>query len=166
MIEGITFDPPPALFLSIGVLVGMAIGWVIGFIDSNNRTSKKIEAAETRAENAINEAAQKIAAGTEVVNVMDDPGLLRLKHRDGVPFLEMDGMSLNARSVSQEQKKRLIELLNLIRPWIESGPPAPVAPKPAVRAPVQPVGGSVGPNATEPLPAVKPLEEKNIRSLS
>jgi len=166
MIEGITFDPPPALFLSIGVIVGMAIGWVIGFIDSNNRTSKKIEAAEARAERAISEAEQKIAAGSEVVNVMDDPGLLRLKHRDGVPFLEMDGMSLNVKSVSQEQKKRLIELLTYIRPWVESGPPAQIAARPAAPAPLQPAAAIPGPTPTQPLPPIKPMEEKNIRSLS
>src|SRR5688572_13851966 len=124
MIEGIVFEPPPLLFIIIGAIVGMAIGWAIGYVDSNNRTAKKIEAAESKAERAASEAEQKIAAAqvaSEVVNVMDDPGLLRLKHRDGVPFLEMDGMALNLKSVSAEQKKRLIELLTYIRPWVESG---------------------------------------------
>lgn len=175
MISGITFNPPPVLFLSIGVLVGMAIGWVIGFIDSNNRTSKKIEAAETRAENAIVEAEQKIASirASEVVNVMDDPGLLRLTQRDNIPFLEMDGSALNIKSVSAEQKRRLIELLTHIRPWVEGGQPvaAPIKPPPAVSSPVNAVPGqppvsSSGPSSTQPLPAVKPPEEKNIRLLS
>ncbi len=168
MIEGIVFDPPPFLFLSIGVIVGMAIGWVIGFFDSNNRSAKKIEVAETKAERALSEAEQKIAAaqaGSEVVNVMDDPGLLRLKHRDGAPFLEMDGGALNVKSVSAEQKKRLIELLTYIRPWVEGGQPLPLVAKPAP-VPIPPMASSFAPTSAESPVPVKSAEEKNIRSLS
>jgi hypothetical protein len=169
MIEGITFNPPPLLFVILGAIVGMAIGWAIGFVDSNNRTSKKIEAAESRAERAASEAEQKIAAAraeSEVVNVTDDPGLLRLTQRNGQPFLEMDGSALHIKSVGPQQKKRLVELLTYIRPWVESGQPAPIIKPAPSPAPVQDRISEVMPSPTQPLPAVKPAEEKNIRSLS
>jgi hypothetical protein len=169
MIEGITFAPPPFLFVVLGAIVGLAIGWVIGYVDSNNRTSKKIEVAEARADRAAREAEQKVAAAaSEVVNVMDDPGLLRLTQRDNLPFLEMDGGALNIKSVTPEQRKRLIELLNHIRPWVENSQPMQPVAKPAPPpAPVslQPAS-SFMPNPAQPLAPVKPAEEKDIRSLS
>jgi hypothetical protein len=169
MIEGITFAPPPFLFVVLGAIVGLAIGWVIGYVDSNNRTSKKIEAAETRADRVAREAEQKVAAAaSEVVNVMDDPGLLRLTQRDNMPFLEMDGGALNIKSVTPDQRKRLIELLTYIRPWVENGQPLQTVAKPApppAPVSVQPAS-SFMPTATQPLVPAKPAEEKNIRALS
>jgi hypothetical protein len=170
MIEGITFNPPPLLFIIIGAIVGMAIGWAIGFFDSNRRTSQKIEAAETKAERAVSEAEQKIAAArteAEVVNVTDDPGLLRLTQRAGQPFLEMDGSALHIKSVGPEQKKRLIELLTYIRPWVEGGQPAQSINPPPLPPAVQTNIAVTTPSSTQPLPpAAKSAEEKNIRSLS
>jgi len=157
------------------ILVALLVGWAIGFLDSNLRTSKKIEAAEARAQLAVSEAEKKIAAAqtqlkSDAPTMVDEPGLLRLKNVSGMPSLEMDGMRLNVNAVSGEQKKRLIELLTAIRPWVEAGqPPQPVS-KPAAPlnaqpqpAPVQSVASSFKPTPTQP---VKSAEEKNIRSLS
>src|SRR5258706_10930436 len=155
------------------ILVALLVGWAIGFLDSNLRTSKKIEAAEARAQLAVSEAEKKIAAAqtqlkSDAPTMVDEPGLLRLKNVSGMPSLEMDGMRLNVNAVSGEQKKRLIELLTAIRPWVEAGqPPQPVskpaAPVNAQPAPVQSVAPSFKPTPTQP---IKSAEEKNIRSLS
>jgi len=178
MIEGITFEPPPTLFMITSVLVGIIIGWVIGFLDSNRRTSKKIEFAESKAELAVKEAERKVAEAQAQIPLVaqaseDDPGLLRLKNRDGIPALEMDGKPLNIKAVSVDQKRRLIELLTLIRPWVESGAPLqPVAKSSApVNAPPKPapVQSAVAASPSTPLksaPPIKPAEEKNIRALS
>jgi hypothetical protein len=105
--------------------------------------------------------------------MIDEPGLLRLKNVDGIPSLEVDGMPLNVKSVSSDQKRRLIELLTFIRPWVEGGQPLqplsrPAAPisAPPQPAPVQPAEPSFRPSLTQPMPPLKPAEEKNIRSLS
>ena len=160
------------------VLVAFLVGWVIGFFDSNMRTAKKIKAAEAKAELALAEAEKKVAdaqahmkAGTQVV--ADDPGLLRIKKVNNVPSLEVDGKPLNVNQVSADQKKRLIELLSLIRPWVESAkspppasmPAAPVSARPEP-APAQPAASSIAPLPVQPLPIVKPVDEKNILSLS
>ena len=42
-------------------LLHVIVGWFIGFLDSNRRTAKKIQAAESNAEIKIEEAEKKIA---------------------------------------------------------------------------------------------------------
>ena len=172
MIEGITFEPPPLLFITVAVIIGIAIGWGIGFLDSNLRSAKKIEAAETKAARAINEAEQKTAGAAAEAKpvapfVSDDPGLLRLKSVNGVPALEIDGVPAGEKPISAEKKGRLIELLTLIRPWLEGGQvskPAEAVKAQSASAPVRPMMSSSIPGST--LPPAKPAEEKNIRSLS
>jgi len=127
MDEGFNFGPvliPLAAFL---------IGWAIGFFDSNLRTAKKIKQAETSAEVAIQDAKDKIAEAKSQLTtvpatpmVVDDPGILRLKNENGTLALQVDGTYID--SSSPIQRKRLVEILNLIRPWLD-GKPAP-APSP------------------------------------
>jgi hypothetical protein len=160
------------------VLVAVLIGWVIGFLDSNLRTSNKIKSAESKAQLAISEAEKKIAAAQAGVrpgtpSSIDAAGLLRLKNVDGLPSLEMDGTLLNVKTVTAEQKRRLIELLSSIRPWVEGGQPLqPVSkPAPPVSAqpgplPIQRATPSNNPILTQPLPATKSVEEKDFKSLS
>jgi hypothetical protein len=50
---------------------------------------------------------------------VDDPGILRIKNENGVFALDLDGNRVNAGSLLPEQRKRLIEILNIIRPWLE-----------------------------------------------
>ncbi len=160
------------------ILVAVLVGWAIGFLDSNLRTSKKIEAAEAKAQLVVIEAEKKIAAAQAQVKpgtplMPDEHGLLHLKNVDGIASLEMDGAPLNVKSVSSDQKRRLLELLTFIRPWVEGGQPLPPVSKPAapISAPPQPASvypaeSSFKPTLTQPMPPLKPAEEKNIRALS
>ena len=113
-------------------LVALLIGWVIGFFDSNRRTSKKIKQAEESAAHAIEDAERKIAnAQTKIASAqenaptVDDPGLMRIKNENGYFTLDLDGNRINPTALNAIQRKRLIEMLNIIRPWLE-GKPAPV----------------------------------------
>ena len=185
-----SFEPTPLFYIIIGAMIGMVIGWAMGFFDSNSRTSKKIEAAETiaatkakEAENKIAEAEQKLAT---VSTLQDDPGLLRLKKDDECYVLEMDG-TLVTGDLSPDRKKRLIELVTVMRPWIEGGQSLSVAPQPVAPLPTQPVPDPAQVvisrpvptplrNATPPVPVPvtlqslvqtkKPESEKDISSLS
>jgi len=138
--EGFTFTPQ--LGLIIGSIVGLSVGWVIGYFDSNNRTAKKIQAAEANAEIAIKDAENKIAEANQQIArasqtsqaAPDDPGLLRVKNNQGRYTLEVDGASISG-ALPSDQKKRLIELLTIIRPYLEGGQP-PAAPQPV--APISP----------------------------
>ncbi len=150
------------------VFIAVIVGWVIGFVDSNMRTEKKIKAAEANAEIKIREAEKKIAQADEQFslesrlspNVKDDPGLLRLKKNNGRITVEMDGAQL-PEVLSAERKKRLIELISNFRPWLESGQNQQAAATPA--APIN----TMRPSTPASLqPQAQKLEEKNIGTLS
>jgi hypothetical protein len=163
------FTLTPVFYIVIGLLIGMGLGWVMGFFDSNSRTSKKIEAAEANAERKIKEAERKLSLASETsALVQDNPGLLRLKNENGRFLVEIDGEIVD-RALSSEKKKRLIELITIFRPWLDSSQPAQIAPKPVTSA--QPATASIQKPASRPLQPVslspkKPETEKNLSSLS
>ena len=185
-----SFEPTPLFYIIVGAMIGMVIGWAMGFFDSNTRTSKKIEAAEANAEIKVKEAERKIAEAEQSLvsssPLQDDPGLLRLKKDNGRFTLEMDGTLVNS-ELSPDKRKRLIELITVFRPWLEGGQPssaesqpaapvqAPVMPDPVREAISRPMPASLR-NATPPVPVPvtlqsivqtkKPEPEKNINSLS
>jgi hypothetical protein len=155
----------------LGIVI-LLIGFFIGYVDSNIRSAKKIEAAETKEKNARTEANQKIAAASELIKnaaptPVDDPGILRMKNTNGAPSLELDGKALISKNVSPEQKKRLIELITIMRPWVEGGHAAPMSSQPiaAPQTPLMPV--SPQEQISRPLQPLKKTEpEKSIASLS
>ncbi|MBM4428039.1 MAG: hypothetical protein FJ031_12505 [Chloroflexi bacterium] len=193
MTEGIVFSPSPFFYVIIGFLVGLILGWVIGFFDSNNRSAKKIEASEKNAEIKAQEAERRIRKAEEQIalaaqaSATDDPGLLRLKNDSGRYMLEMDGAPLTG-ALSSDKKRRLIDLLSFIRPYLEGGqpqqapapkpaapqtPPAPVSTFQAV-TPQRPISRPVTPAPVEPikptlaaaLNPTKKAEEKPLAPLS
>jgi hypothetical protein len=133
-------------------LIALLIGWAIGFFDSNRRTAKKIKQAEDTAaikmrdaENMIAGAQAKLAEASIAPYSVDDPGLMRIKNENGNLTLDLDGTHVNPTALTAEQRKRLIEMLTAIRPWLEGRPAiAPVSmlatspePKP-LSAPIAP----------------------------
>jgi hypothetical protein len=150
--------------ITIRVLIplgALLIGWVIGFFDSNNRTNKKIQAAENKAEAAVREARDKIAEAEARLALFSqpapgEPGLLRLSNESGNLALELDGARVDT-PLSPEQRKRLIDLLSLIRPWLEGSAAQAAAARPAapVQTPPAPVSAVSTILPPQPLP-VKP----------
>ena len=151
-------------------MAALLLGWVIGFFDSNQRTSKKIKAAETNAEIAIKEAQDKAANAESRLALLpamvpeDNNSLLRLKREDEGIALELDGQKVSTSNLSAEQKKRLIGLITLMRPWLEgapaqqamSRPAAPVTLARTIQTPPEPA-----PVASSPLiPESKPDPKK------
>ncbi len=174
-----------------GVGLGaLLVGFLIGYFDLNLRATKKIEAAEEKAEVMRAESEKRLAEAevlkSQAPKALDDPGLLRLKNKDGRPSLEMNGVTLDVKNVSADQKKRLIELLSVLRPWIEGGQavpaapvqatmPPPVAPQSAPqpvssseRAPVQKAAAPLMPSSTQPIPTAnaQAVAEKEFKALS
>jgi hypothetical protein len=161
-------------------LGAILIGFLIGYVDSNLRSAKLIESAEEKAEVIRTEAERRIAEAevlkAQAPKVVDDPGLLRLKNKNGMPSLEMNGVALDMKNVSAEQKKRLIELLSVIRPWIEGGQAAAPAQAMVVqqsvssseKAPVQKAATPLAPSSTQPLPTVvaQIQAEREFKALS
>ena len=122
-------------------LLALLAGWAIGFFDSNLRTSKKIKQAEDSARAAIQAAEKRLAeeqeklASAETPVTRDDPGLMRVKNENGTLTLDLDGARVNTSAITADQRRRLIEMLSAMRPWLE-GKPAPTPPSPPPPAPV------------------------------
>jgi hypothetical protein len=176
------------------ILVGVAIGWFIGFLDSNRNMQKKVRAAEFNAEIKIEEAEKKAALAERNFAAanpsQDDPGLLRLKKTNGRHTLELDGVLVPA-ELTLDMRKRLVELITVFRLWLEPGQSSPGTSQPATpkasRPPVpDPIREAVYGSTTQPDPdpvrdmvsrpmqtslqsaaqAKRPETEKNIASLS
>lgn len=141
-------------------LAALLLGWVLGFFDSNLRSAKKIKQAQTSAEIAIKEVQEQLAAAQATPPpapiTVDDAGVLRIKDDNGALTLDLDGTRVEAAALSPAQRKRLIDLLTRMRPWLEGKPtPAPSTPAPleqtsAKPAPAQPFAST--PRATVPPP--------------
>src|SRR5574341_1809616 len=88
---------------------------------------------------------------------LDDPGLMRIKNENGYLTLDLDGVRADISSLTADQRKRLIEMLTLIRPWLE-GRAAP-APAPATPAHLrtQPGPATPSPSPSAPRPEPQPV---------
>src|SRR5688500_8153487 len=53
---------------------------------------------------------------------VDDSCLLLIQNENGFLTLDVDGTRVDTSSLSADQRKRLIEMLNYIRPWLENKP--------------------------------------------
>lgn len=65
---------------------------------------------------------------------VDDPGVLRITIENGSPSLDLDGVRANTTSLSPDQQKRLMDLSNMIRGWLNEAPF--VAPQMEIRPPL------------------------------
>lgn len=126
------------LFVLIGIaLATMFFGYFFGLSEGRGQGYKKRKAEEQ----------DKPLPVAPVIK--DDPGLLRLKNENNQLRLDMDGQRVDTSApLDPAQRKRLIDLLTLIRPFLEGGQPAQAAPKPA------PVSQAV--STPKPVPAPPP----------
>jgi hypothetical protein len=150
----------------IGIaMAAMFFGYGFGLWEGRNqgyKKRKKEEASET-----ANTPLPPPSPAPEPVQIkVDDPGLLRIKNESGYITLDLDGTRVDTTSMTADQRKRLIEMLNLMRPWLEGKPtaapamsqPAPAA-APSQAAPVTPVPA---PQPAAPRPGVMAKEERPI----
>lgn len=152
-------------------LLALLVGWAIGFFDSNLRTSKKIKQAEDSARAAIQAAEKRFAdereklAAAEMPVTRDDPGLMRIGNENGTLTLDLDGARVDTSAITAGQRKRLIEVLGAMRPWLE-GKPASTPPPPPAPVPVAATPASSPPPPVAPPPTVtaskaaKPAKKK------
>jgi len=105
-------------------LVALLVGWVIGFFDSNLRTAKKIREAEEKAKFEMEQANKMIE---EAAKNTGKGSLMRLWHDPAKKLnLELDGQPVDPKALMPEQRRRLVDLLTLMRPWLQgTDEPAP-----------------------------------------
>jgi hypothetical protein len=109
----------------LGWIAGLVFVYLFGIFEGRNQGYKKRKAEE---EQEKKDLPPPQPAKPETITV-DDPGLLRIKDENGSFALDLDGRRLNPVSLSPAQRRRLIEMLNIMRPWLEGKP----APAPAVK---------------------------------
>lgn len=145
----------PTFLLVVIIVAVFFIGAFLGNFTSGVELKKKLEEAHARTESVIlqaradaERAAARVAQAEKLIAsppASPPPGktLLRL-WLDAAerPALDLDGQSVDTMRISEPHQKRLISLLNVMRPWIEGKPSvaAPVpAPQPVTSAPVMQV---------------------------
>jgi len=135
--------------LIVGGVIVMFFGYFFGLFEGRNQGYKKgrTEAAATEDE---------LPAASSPAAAEDDPGLLRLRESGGRLHLELEGASLDAEKLPAEQRKRLIETLARLRPWVEV---------PAVRTaeiPAPPPAPPAGPSFAARTPPLAPPQEAPV----
>lgn len=144
----------------IGIaMAAMFFGYGFGLFEGRGQGYKKRKAEEDQEKK---EKPEPSANPTTIT--VDDPGLLRIKNENGYLALDLDGKRADTSSLSSDQRKRLIEMLNVIRPWLENKPvpapamttpPPPPAPQPApvISVPSNPKPITQPPPQTQDKPA-------------
>lgn len=157
---------------TIAWIAGLTFVYIFGLVEGRIKGYRKRKAEEEQ------EKKTQPPPEPEIVTV-DDPGILRIKNEGGTYALDLDGNRVNPSSLLPEQRKRLIEIVNGMRPWLEDqtvSPPAatsqPPAFRPAATASIQthsspaPVQSTAPPPASPtsqpspPKPTVIPVEDR------
>jgi hypothetical protein len=158
----------------VGIAVAaMFFGYGFGLFEGRNQGYKKRKQEEATEKKDAPVVVVPQPAPEPVRIKVDDPGLLRIKNDAGTLTLDLDGNRVDTTALTNEQRRRLIEMLNLMRPWLEgktvtvpaksgspaSSQPAPV-PQPVPSTPVaQP---AVTPPPAAPRPATIAKEDRPI----
>jgi len=136
----------------VGWIIGLVFVYIFGLFEGRGQGYKRRKAEE---EKEGKDAPPAFPSTTPAAIKTDDPGLLRIKSENGDMTLDLDGARLDPSTLSGDQRKRLIELLTLIRPWLE-GKPAAASSMTAGPGPASPKPAPVRPAASPPLPVPPP----------
>src|SRR5919106_5757664 len=106
----------------VGWIAGLVFVYLFGLFEGRGQGYKRRKAEE---EQERKEQPPPPSPKPEMVTV-DDPGLLRIKNENGSFVLDLDGQRVNPISLSSDQGRRLIDMLSIMRPWLEErAAPAP-----------------------------------------
>jgi hypothetical protein len=139
---------PWATIIWLGIAVSV---YIFGLYEGRTQGYKKRKSEEEQERKD-----HPPTSATPITVKVDDPSLMRIKNENGYLTLDLDGARADTSSLTADQRKRLIEMLTLIRPWLEGRPapaPAPMAPAPQG----QPVPAPSAPIPSAPRPAPQPV---------
>ncbi len=154
----------------VGWIAALLFVYVFGLFEGRGQGYKKRKAEEEQDK----EKQPAPTAKPEIV-AMDDPGLLRIKNESGAFTLDLDGKRVDPIALSSDQRKRLIDMLNIMRPWLEgrsapapSSVPAvkavPATPKPAtLDERLDAIGSPAPQNKPTPPPAAPPATRQTAQ---
>lgn len=150
---------------TLGWIAAVVVFYLIGFFEGRAKGYKKRKKEEASEKENQSAPPPEVVTETitETVTVqVDDPGMLRIKNEGGAYRLDLDGRRVDPTALPPEQRKRLIEILSIMRPWLE-GRPAPAPTPPAITSappPAQtpPAGVPFRPAAPASLSSSTPAE--------
>jgi hypothetical protein len=141
----------------LGWIGAIIFVYIFGLFEGRSQGKKMRSAEEAQSEKKENQPAPAIPANPTTIKV-DDPGLMRIKNENNVLKLDLDGTRVDTSALSGDQRKRLIEMLSLIRPWLEGKPaPAPTPTYPSQPRPVMPTAPQTHLPPIAPSPVINPL---------
>jgi hypothetical protein len=118
----------------LGWIAGLVFVYLFGLFEGRGQGYKKRKAEEEQEKKeqpAARQTAQSSAPAKSETITVDDPGLLRIKNEKGSFVLDLDGNRVNPISLSSDQRKRLVDMLNIMRPWLEGRSAPAASPRPA-----------------------------------
>ncbi len=137
----------------LGWIAALLFVYIFGLFEGRGQGYKKRKAEEA-------EEKKEAPESRPVTVKVDDPGMMRIKNENGILTLDLDGVRTNTSAFTNDQRKRLIEMLTLVRPWLEgkpatvtsaAPPPPPAQPNPAPAPAAHPAPKAVP--ATTPQPS-------------
>ncbi len=136
------------IVVTVVALLSVFFGYGFGWFEWG-RKLKEYESGERQQKVAEEKESPTLPAARQ-----EDPALLALRDVRGRLRLELEGQTVDAESMSAEQRRRLIDIVSRMRPWIDTRAAVPTpAPVPAPQAiPPAPVAA---PTPTRPAPAKK-----------
>ena len=130
-------------------IAAMFFGYGFGLFEGRGQGYKRRKAEEAQEK-------KDQPPPTPMTVKVDDPGLSRIKNENGLLTLDLDGTRADTSSLSPEQRRRLIEMLSLMRPWLEGKP----APAPSMKTSAPPLSGQLKPAPVSPTPSTpKPVPQ-------
>jgi len=136
------------------VVIAFAIGYAFAMLDRRVTTSMKQSRDEARQQAKV---VEKIVPEQSALSVVLDA--------QNQPRLRLDGAPVTPAQVSAEQRKRLIWLLNLVRPWVDASPVAAPAEGIAQPVPSAPVAAVAAPPPAKEPPAPQLSLVRGVRAL-
>ncbi|MBN2385760.1 MAG: hypothetical protein JXB85_01985 [Anaerolineales bacterium] len=143
------------------ILIGFGVGILLGKTDTlfmssrkNRKETEKIKDLEAQVA-ALEDQLSSRAAGPE-------PALKVYQDEANQWRLDLDGASPAPEAIQSEQRRRLIAILTVLRPWVEAGPAAPAPQRAPASAPVRPQPAPVPLAQAAPVP--HPAEEPDESS--
>ena len=130
----------------LGWIAGLIFVYVFGLFEGRGQGYKKRKAEEA-------EEKKDVPEPKPVTVQVDDPGLMRIKNENGSLTLDLDGSRVDTTALTADQRKRLIEMLTVVRPWLEGKPvTVPAAPPAPPPPPAHPIPAPVTSTPVAPQP--------------
>jgi hypothetical protein len=154
----------------VGWIAGLVFVYLFGIFEGRGQGYKKRKAEEEQEKKEQPAPPPTVALANPETITVEDPGILRIKNEKGSFTLDLDGQRVNPISLSTDQRKRLIEMLNIMRPWLEgravpaqaakpSAPPSPLQQPATLEERLSAFGGAPPENKpAPPKPAAPPLQ--------